>query len=135
MLKIYYLSVRTLTPYNQRLAWMCRELKRAKKIYYCWISKGIIKFKWTVNEQPVSVNHKSEIKCLYPDFIFKERQNIMRRYCMFLALESWVCIHKDIFACQFSIHSTISLSCHEQVCLSGLRYERYFSHHRACIVT
>ena len=30
-------------------------------------------------------------------------------------------IHKDIFACLFSIHNTISLSCHEQVCLSGLR--------------
>ena len=28
-------------------------------------------------------------------------------------------------------HNTISLSCHEQVCLSGLRFERYFSHHRA----
>ena len=40
-------------------------------------------------------------------------------------------IHKDIFACLFSIHNTISLSCHEQVCLSGLRFERYFSHHRA----
>ena len=39
-------------------------------------------------------------------------------------------IHKDIFACLFSIHNTISLSCHEQVCLSGLRFERYFSHHR-----
>ena len=29
-------------------------------------------------------------------------------------------IHKDIFACLFSIHNIISLSCHEQVCLSGL---------------
>ena len=29
-------------------------------------------------------------------------------------------IHKDIFACRFSIHNTISLSCHEQVCLTGL---------------
>ena len=28
-------------------------------------------------------------------------------------------IHKDIFACLFNIHNTISLSCHEQVCLSG----------------
>ena len=27
--------------------------------------------------------------------------------------------HKDIFACLFSIHNIISLSCHEQVCLSG----------------
>ena len=40
-------------------------------------------------------------------------------------------IHKDIFACLFSIHNTISLSCHEQVSLSGLLFERYFSHHRA----
>ena len=24
-------------------------------------------------------------------------------------------IHKDIFVCLFSIHNTISLSCHEQV--------------------
>ena len=39
--------------------------------------------------------------------------------------------HKDIFACLFSIHNIISLSCHEQVCLSGLRFERYFSHHQA----
>ena len=31
-------------------------------------------------------------------------------------------IHKDIFACLFSIHNIISLSCHEQVSLSGLRY-------------
>ena len=31
-----------------------------------------------------------------------------------------VLIHKDIFACLFSIHNIISLSCHEQVCLSGL---------------
>ena len=38
-------------------------------------------------------------------------------------------IHKDIFACLSSIHNIISLSCHEQVCLSGLRFERYFSHH------
>ena len=37
-------------------------------------------------------------------------------------------IHKDIFACLFSIDNTISLSCHEQVCLSGLRFERYFFH-------
>ena len=37
---------------------------------------------------------------------------------------------KNIFACLFSIHNRISLSCHKHVCLSGLRFERYFSHHR-----
>ena len=35
---------------------------------------------------------------------------------------------KNIFACLFNIHNTISLSRHEQVCLSGLSFERYFSH-------
>ena len=37
---------------------------------------------------------------------------------------------KNIFDCLFSIHNIISLSRHEQVYLSGLRFERYFSHHR-----
>ena len=34
-------------------------------------------------------------------------------------LENDNVIHKDIFACLFSIHNIISLSCHEQVSLSG----------------
>ena len=34
---------------------------------------------------------------------------------------------KNIFACLFSVHNTISLSHHEQVCLMRLRFERYFS--------
>ena len=51
---------------------MCRELKRRKKIYNCWTSKGIIKLKRTINELPISVDHESEIKSLYPDFVFKE---------------------------------------------------------------
>ena len=33
-------------------------------------------------------------------------------------------IRKNIFACLFSVHNTISLSCHEQVCLMRLRFER-----------
>ena len=39
-------------------------------------------------------------------------------------------ICKNIFACLFSVHNTISLSRHEQVCLIRLRVERYFSHHQ-----
>ena len=30
----------SLMPYNQRLAWMCRELKQAR-IHSCWSSKGV----------------------------------------------------------------------------------------------
>ena len=40
-------------------------------------------------------------------------------------------LRKNIFACLFSVHNTTSLSPHEQVCLMRLRFERYFSHHRA----
>ena len=32
-----------------------------------------MKLKRTMNEQPISVDHKSEIKSIYPDFVFKER--------------------------------------------------------------
>ena len=40
-------------------------------------------------------------------------------------------IRNIIFARLFSVHNTISLSRHEQVCLMRLHYQRYFSHHRA----
>ena len=39
-----------LTPYNQHLAWKCRELKRAKKIQKVWIMKGVIKIRRSPNE-------------------------------------------------------------------------------------
>ena len=39
-------------------------------------------------------------------------------------------IRKNIFACLFSVLNTIRLSRYEQVCLIGLRFGRYFSHHR-----
>ena len=38
---------------------------------------------------------------------------------------AWV-IRKNISACLFNVHNTISLSRHEQVCLMRLRFERYF---------
>ena len=37
--------------------------------------------------------------------------------------------HKNIFACLFSVHNTITLSCHEQVWLMRLRFEKYSYHH------
>ena len=38
-------------------------------------------------------------------------------------------IHKDSFACLFSIHNIISLSCHEQVSLSGMINLLYYEGH------
>ena len=66
-----------LTPYNQRLAWMSRELKRAKKINNFWSNKGIINFRKTMNERAISVDRESEIKGLYQEFIFKERDETL----------------------------------------------------------
>ena len=54
----------------------------------------------------------------------------MVKYHILIVSDKYL-LRKNIFACLFSIHNTISLSRHEQVCLSRLRFERYFSHHRA----
>ena len=62
-----------LTPCNQHLAWMCKELKRARKIHSCWSSKGVVKIHRTMNERAITISHKSDIKVLYPDFVFKEK--------------------------------------------------------------
>ena len=39
-------------------------------------------------------------------------------------------MRKNISACLFNVHNTISSSRHGQVCLMRLRFDRYFSHHR-----
>ena len=64
-----------LTHYNQRLAWKCRELKRAGKVHSSWGSKGIVKLRCTMNERPISIMHDSDVTDLYPDFVFREGQN------------------------------------------------------------
>ena len=64
-----------LTPYNQRLAWKCREVKRASKIHSSWSNKGIVKLRRTINELPVSIIHDSDIADFYLDFVFREGQN------------------------------------------------------------
>ena len=66
-----------LTPYNQHLAWKCRELKRAKKIHKVCSMKGIIKIRQSPNERAYSINNDDDIKHLFPDFIFKEKNTPM----------------------------------------------------------
>ena len=51
-----------LTPFNQRLAWKCRELKRAKKIHKVWSMKGVIK----ISHHPMS-NHTPFIMMMILD--------------------------------------------------------------------
>ena len=63
-----------LTPYNQNLAWKCRELKRAEKIHSTQSRKGVIKFRCIMNERAISIEYEIELLDLYPDLVFRERQ-------------------------------------------------------------
>ena len=65
-----------LTPYNQHLAWKCRESKRAGKIRSCWSAKGVVKIRRTKNESPTAINHDTDIASLYPDFVFNVRTRL-----------------------------------------------------------
>ena len=49
--------------------------QRVSEIHSSWSSKGIVKLRRTMNEHPISVMHDSDIADLYPDFVFRERQN------------------------------------------------------------
>ena len=53
-------------------------------------------------------------------WLFKVSFNIINSFAL----------RKNICTCLFSVHNTVSLSRHEQVCLIKLRFERYFSHHQ-----
>ena len=74
----FYVS-ENLTPYNQHLAWKCRELKRAGVIHSSWSSKGTVKLRRTTNERPIPIDHEDRIAALYPDFVFNQRQNFKVR--------------------------------------------------------
>ena len=63
--------------------------------------------------------------------IYYTWKNIKSEYNNKIFTSTWNDERKNIFACLFSVHNTISLSRHEQVCLMRLRFKRYFSHHRA----
>ena len=61
---------KNLTPYNQHLAWTCKELKQAGKIHSCWSANGVVKIT-RMNEHPIAINHDTDIASLYADFAFK----------------------------------------------------------------
>ena len=68
-----YISENLLTPFNQCLAWQCRELKRARLIHSCWSSKEVVKIRRTMNERALSIDSEKHLTVLYPDFVFKGR--------------------------------------------------------------
>ena len=68
-----------LTPYNQYLAWKCRELKKAKLIHSTCSSRGLIKIRTSMNEKPIPTEHENDIFNLYPNFVFKENHRPVRK--------------------------------------------------------
>ena len=62
-----------LTPFNQRLPWQCRELKRGRLIHGCWSSKGVVKIRRIMNERALSIDSEKDLTVLYPDFVLKGR--------------------------------------------------------------
>ena len=78
--------------------------------------------------------YKNELDkaCFAHDAAYSDSKGLTKRSIAHKILKNKAFnIRKNIFACLFSVHNTISLSRHEQVCLMRLRFERYFSHHRA----
>ena len=63
-----------LTLLKQKLAWMCRKLKRSAKIQLLE-PKGIVKLRRTMNERTISKINTTQIRDMYPDFIFQEKSS------------------------------------------------------------
>ena len=50
-----FFFIENLTPYNLKLAWKCKELKRAGKIHTTWSTKGVIKLRRAMNVRAISI--------------------------------------------------------------------------------
>ena len=59
-----------LSPYYRHLAWMCRVLKRARKISGTWFRDGKLFYKIDDNSYPVHVSHPEDLYEEFPDVDF-----------------------------------------------------------------
>lgn len=64
-----------LSPNNSRLAFKCRQLKRAKLCTSTWSMNGMIYLHRTINEKPKKILHDCTLTELYPDFKFIENNS------------------------------------------------------------
>jgi len=64
-----------LSPNNSRLAFKCRQLKRAKLCTSTWSMSGMIYLHRTINEKPKKILHDCTLTELYPDFKFIENNS------------------------------------------------------------
>ena len=68
---------KNVTPYEQHLAWKCRELKQAGKILSCWSAKEVVKFRRTMNKRPIAIDIALLWHCFFiPRFCFQSEKKI-----------------------------------------------------------
>ena len=71
--KTTVLKFMNLSPFNQRLAWQCRELRKAYKIQIIFV-----KICHEIHEWPISIENYNDLILLYPNFVFKEKELVRR---------------------------------------------------------
>ena len=87
-----------LIPFNQRLAWQCREVKRARLIHSCWSSKGVVKIRRTMNERALSVDSEKDLTVLtlilflWGGMDQSERDQITFKSVIVICFLSFLCI-------------------------------------------
>ena len=101
----------------------CRFWRISQKhfrIIAVWIPSLPIKF-FTLRYSTIVVNLLMAITKFIPRSAFRSSLLTVK------FLPFWIFFHSK----GLIVNNTISLSRHEQVCLSGLHFKRYFSYHRA----
>ena len=110
-----------LTPYNQHLAWMCRELKWARRIHSCWSSKGVVKILvwWSLlNCTPCFLKTSSQDNV--PCILMCQCAHVPVCLACLHALRAYVltcqrALHAHVLTCQCALHA------HVLTCLHALR--------------
>ena len=112
------------TPFDSQLLQWCQTLlKSVWQHFYHTFSSLSKKLTWKMSLLAIFDILGIFAETLTADYKYSPRNsdNLPKAIQMQLSKkQNNFYIHKNIFACLFSIHNTISLSCHEQVCLSGL---------------
>ena len=63
-----------LSPYSNKLAYHCRQLKRSKLIYNTYTVDGVNHIVRTRNETPFKILHMTKLFELYPHFAFNTNE-------------------------------------------------------------
>ena len=57
-------------PYNKKLSWICRQLKRDRLIVGTWSENGTVLIKTEENAKNIKIRHENDLLGLFPDYVF-----------------------------------------------------------------